>query len=89
MSKDAISIAITGASGAMYAIRLVECLLKADKIVYLMISSPAKVVIATETELNMPGRPAEIEAFFTEKFSQYWKTVCTSPNLSKPAGRRK
>ena len=69
MSKDAISIAITGASGAMYGIRLMECLLKADKTVYLMFSSPAKVVIATETEINMPGRPADIEAFFTERFS--------------------
>ena len=69
MSKDAISIAITGASGAMYGIRLMECLLKADKTVYLMISSPAKVVIATETDLNMPGRPAEIESYFSEKFS--------------------
>ncbi|MDH5258433.1 MAG: UbiX family flavin prenyltransferase [Gammaproteobacteria bacterium] len=69
MSKDAISIAITGASGAMYGIRLMECLLKADKTVYLMISSPAKVVIATETNLNLPGRATDIEAYFTEKFS--------------------
>ncbi len=69
MSKDAISIAITGASGSMYGIRLMECLLSADKTVYLMISSPAKVVIATETDLNMPGRPAEIESYFTERFS--------------------
>lgn len=69
MSKDAISIAITGASGAMYGIRLMECLLKADKTVYLMISSPAKVVIATETDLNLPGRATDIEAYFTEKFS--------------------
>lgn len=69
MSKQRISLAITGASGAIYGIRLLECLLKADKQVYLMISSPAKVVIATETDLEMPGRPAEVEAFFSEKFS--------------------
>ncbi len=69
MSKEAISVAITGASGAMYGIRLVECLLKADKTVYLMISSPAKVVIATETDLNLPGRATDIEAWFQQKFS--------------------
>jgi len=69
MSRDAISIAITGASGAMYGIRLMECLLKADKTVYLMISSPAKVVIATETELNVSGRPEDIANYFIEKFS--------------------
>jgi len=69
MSNDAISIAITGASGAMYGVRLLECLLKADKKVYLMISSPAKVVIATETDLKLPGRSSEIEAYFSEKFS--------------------
>jgi len=68
-SKAPLSIAITGASGAMYGIRLMECLLKADKTVYLMVSSPAKVVIATETDLKMPGRPAEIEAYFSERFS--------------------
>jgi len=69
VSRNAISIAITGASGAMYGIRLMECLLKADKTVYLMFSSPAKVVIATETDLNLPGRPSDIEEYFIEKFS--------------------
>lgn len=69
MSKQRISLAITGASGALYGIRLLECLIRADKQVYLMISSPAKVVIATETDLEMPGRPAEVEEFFSTKFS--------------------
>lgn len=69
MSKDSISIAITGASGVAYGLRLLECLLKADKHVYLMISSPAKVVIATETDLKLPSRNREIESFFTERYS--------------------
>jgi len=69
MSIKRISLAITGASGAVYGIRLLECLLKAEQDVYLMVSSPAKVVIATETDLNMPGRASELEAFFTERFS--------------------
>jgi len=69
MNKETISLAITGASGACYGIRLLECLLKAGKNVYLMISSPARVVIATETDLTLPGRPEEIEKYFSEMFS--------------------
>jgi len=64
-----VSVAITGASGAVYGIRLVECLLKADVQVYLMFSSPARVVIATETDINLPSRPEEIARFFTKRFS--------------------
>ena len=69
MKENAISLAITGASGACYGIRLLECLLKANKKVYLMVSSPAKVVIKTETDLPMPGRTDEIRDFFVDKFS--------------------
>ena len=67
MAKQRISLAITGASGAVYGLRLLECLLKAEQTVYLMVSSPAKVVIATETDIDMPGRPTDIQQFFTEK----------------------
>lgn len=67
--NKAISLAITGASGAFYGIRLLECLLKADIHVYLMISSPAKVVIATETEIKLPGRNDEIKQYFSDRFS--------------------
>ena len=64
-----ISIAITGASGAVYGLRLLECLLKADIHVYLMFSSPARVVISTETDIKLPSRPADIAKFFTSRFS--------------------
>lgn len=69
MAVQKVSLAITGASGAIYGVRLLECLLKADKQVFLMISSPAKVVIATETDWDLPGRSSDIENYFTEKFS--------------------
>lgn len=64
-----ISVAITGASGALYGLRLVECLIRADKQVYLMISSPAKVVFATELDMPLPGRPEELQKFFSEKYN--------------------
>ena len=63
-----ISLAITGASGANYGIRLLECLLKADIPVYLMISSPAKIVIATETNLKLPSRNDELRQYFSDRF---------------------
>lgn len=49
-----VTLAMTGASGAQYGLRLLECLLAADCQVYLMISGAAQTVIATETELELP-----------------------------------
>lgn len=68
MSRDAITLAFTGASGMPYGLRLLECLLRANKHVYLMVSSPAKVVIATETELKLPSRSDDIATFLTQHF---------------------
>ena len=61
MSRDAIALAMTGASGAVYGLRLLECLIQAQQQVYLMLSAPAQVVIGMETDLKLPGRPTEIE----------------------------
>jgi 4-hydroxy-3-polyprenylbenzoate decarboxylase len=66
-TKKPIALAFTGASGAQYGLRLLECLLEAGEQVYLMVSAPAQVVIGIETDLKLPGRTAEIERFFTER----------------------
>ncbi|MDP2575318.1 flavin prenyltransferase UbiX [Vibrio penaeicida] len=55
--NKAITLAFTGASGAPYGLRLLECLLAADYTVYLLISSAARVVMATEHGLKLPGSP--------------------------------
>lgn len=68
MSRDAIALAMTGASGAPYGLRLLECLLQAQQKVYLMVSTPAQVVFAAETELKVPGRPEEMANFFATRF---------------------
>jgi 4-hydroxy-3-polyprenylbenzoate decarboxylase len=69
MSQNrAISLAITGASGAVYGLRLLELLIQSGEQVYLMISRPAQVVIATETDLKLPGGNREIEQFLSEKY---------------------
>jgi len=63
-----ITLAITGASGAPYAIRLLECLVAADKTVYIMVSKAAQVVFATETDLKLPGTPEKMQAHLTQLF---------------------
>jgi 4-hydroxy-3-polyprenylbenzoate decarboxylase len=68
MNNNIISLAITGASGAQYGLRLLECLLQANQQVYLMVSQAAQVVLATETSLQVSGRPEAMQAFFTECF---------------------
>jgi flavin prenyltransferase len=59
-----VALAMTGASGAQYGLRLLECLLGAGCRVTLMISKPAQVVIGMETDLALPARTVEIRRFF-------------------------
>jgi 4-hydroxy-3-polyprenylbenzoate decarboxylase len=68
MGREAIAVAMTGASGVPYGFRLLECLLQAGQSVYLMVSAPAYVVIAMETELELPGNPRELERFLTAHY---------------------
>ncbi|MCL5256165.1 MAG: UbiX family flavin prenyltransferase [Gammaproteobacteria bacterium] len=63
-----ITVAITGASGAPYALRLLECLLAQKQQVYLLISSAARVVFATEENLKLPGAPAAIQEVLCARF---------------------
>lgn len=67
--QERISLAITGASGVQYGLRLLQCLLAADRQVFVMISRAAQVVINTETDLKIPGTPSEQEKFLIEHFS--------------------
>ncbi|WP_303906613.1 flavin prenyltransferase UbiX [Thiohalomonas denitrificans] len=68
MSRKAVTLVITGASGAPYGLRLLECLIQSGRPVYLMVSSPAQVVIATETDLDLPGQPTAMQGFLSERF---------------------
>ncbi|HSO06538.1 MAG TPA: flavin prenyltransferase UbiX [Pelomicrobium sp.] len=63
-----VTVAFTGASGMPYGVRLLECLLAAGTRVYLLYSQVAQVVARQEMELALPGRAAEAEAYFAERF---------------------
>ncbi|QUN06534.1 UbiX family flavin prenyltransferase [Shewanella yunxiaonensis] len=54
---NSISLAWTGASGAPYGLKLLECLLQADYQVFLMISSAARVVLAQEHGIKLSAAP--------------------------------
>lgn len=61
-----ISLAMTGASGAAYGLRLLQCLVEAGREVYVMVSTPAQVVVGMETDLTLPGRSAEMQKVLSE-----------------------
>lgn len=63
-----VTVAITGASGVQYGLRLVQCLLEARVQVLLMISKAAQVVIATETDLQLPGTPEQQQGYLGQLF---------------------
>ena len=66
--KPAIAVALTGASGMQYGLRLLQCLVRAGRKVQVMASQAAQVVAGMETDLTLPGRPDEMQAFLTDHF---------------------
>ena len=57
-----IALAITGASGSAYGLRLLEVLIQNGRRVYLMISKAGEVVIPMETDLELPAESTQAEA---------------------------
>lgn len=66
--RKTINLAFTGASGAQYGLRLLQCLLAAGCRVHLMVSRAAQVVIATETELKLPGSPQAMQDYLSNLY---------------------
>jgi len=65
---QAITLAITGASGAIYGVRLLEQLLKAGCQVHLLMSSAAQVVLATELDLIWPTEPVACQHYLSRLY---------------------
>ncbi|MEX0731379.1 MAG: flavin prenyltransferase UbiX [Aquisalimonadaceae bacterium] len=66
--NNTVTLAFTGASGAQYGLRLLECLLAAEQRVYLLISDAGRVVLGLETDLQLPGRNRDAERFLAETY---------------------
>lgn len=67
--EKTITVALTGASGIPYALRLIECLLATRCRVYVLASQAAAVVAKQEMEITLPARAQELQAFLSLRFS--------------------
>ncbi|MDF1762714.1 MAG: UbiX family flavin prenyltransferase [Oleibacter sp.] len=63
-----VLIAVTGASGAAYALRLAEALLAQQVAVDFIFSKAALLVIATETDIALPPKPQAQAEFLRTRF---------------------
>lgn len=68
LNDKRITLAITGASGVQYALRLLQCLVAADYQVALLLSNAGRIVINTETDLNVSESLSEQQNQFTSMF---------------------
>lgn len=56
-----VTLALSGASGMAYGLRLLECLLAADVRVYLLVSQAAHLVAKQELGVTLPARAGDLE----------------------------
>ncbi len=66
-----ITLAITGASGLPYAMRLLECLLQSGQCVNLVYSQAAQIVAKQELDFTLPGRPQDAEKVLIERLEPF------------------
>lgn len=66
--EQIVTVGMTGASGAQYGLRLIECLLRADQQVFLMFTKAAQIVVGSETDYQLPGRTAEQTRYLSQRF---------------------
>ena len=92
MKKEAITFAMTGASGAIYGMHLLKQLVNIYSQVHVLISDAARIVLATEVGLKIPEAPAKIKEVLVEycdcdqdKIAVYAKENWYSPVASGSA----
>ncbi len=68
MSDQPVAVALTGASGIAYGMRLIDCLLQAGREVQLLYSQAAQVVAAMELDLRLPAAVEQAQLQLTEHF---------------------
>lgn len=63
-----IAVALTGASGMAYGLRLIECLLAADCTVQLVYTQAAQIVARQELDLALSGNTQETAQLLRQRF---------------------
>ena len=66
-----ITLALTGASGMPYGMRLLECLLQSGQRVHLVYSQAAQIVAHQEMDMALPNRPQDAERMLAERMGKY------------------
>ncbi len=64
-----VTLAFTGASGMLFGLRLLECLVAARCRIHLLYSAAAQVVAKQECHLTLPPQPRAAERLFSERFA--------------------
>ena len=62
------AVALTGASGLAYGLRLIDCLVNAGESVTVLASQTAHLVAKQELGLTLPPRAGELEKFFHARY---------------------
>ncbi|MBF0108391.1 MAG: UbiX family flavin prenyltransferase [Magnetococcales bacterium] len=101
MTGASTILALTGASGAVYGLRLAEALLMAGQEVEVLLSTAARTVLARECGLNVQGDGEEVRAAFLKwmgnsaagieyrRFRHHGLMDWSSPLASGSAGGRR
>jgi len=67
-SARTVTLALTGASGMPYGLRLLECLLSGGVEVGLVYSPAAQIVAKQECDLTLPSQPREAARLLAERY---------------------
>lgn len=65
--SSTVTLAMTGASGVQYALRLLACLVEANVQINVLVSDAARVVTRTETDIEFPADEQMVE-FLTQRY---------------------
>jgi 4-hydroxy-3-polyprenylbenzoate decarboxylase len=69
MKPKVVTLAMTGASGAEYTLRLIECLLRNHIQIQFISSQPGQIVMGMETKLKLTGSPQKMRQTIVDYFS--------------------
>lgn len=64
---DTVTVALTGASGLPYGLKLIDSLIRAQRRVWVLYSQAAQIVAKQEMNINLPSRPAELQNWLQQR----------------------
>lgn len=77
-------IGISGASGAIYGVTLLEYLLKAGHRIYLILSNSARVILREEMGLEWGDRFSETSEILAKRYTDYELICCDENDMTAP-----